>query len=85
MKISEGVPNLEKEQVTSPAVMFGDHMFTAGNHGMAYEEGLAAFPEETDIIDGYLTSKGRFVTREDGLRILRGEEPLNEFESIQKF
>ena len=83
MKSREGLTPPEKEAISACAVMFGDHVFTAGNHGMAYEEGMEAFPNETNIIDGYLTSKGRFVTREDGNRIMRGEEPLDEFESLK--
>ena len=83
MERPEGFAVPEKEAISACAVMFGDHMFTAGNHGMAYEEGLEAFPNETNIIDGYLTSKGRFVTREDGNRIMRGEEPLDEFGSLK--
>jgi hypothetical protein len=67
----ETSPSTEKETIASCAVMFGDQVFEAGNHGMAYEEGREAYPDETNIIDGYTTSTGRFVSREEGMKILR--------------
>lgn len=60
------------ERITSPAIKSSKGVFEGENHGIAYDKADA--PQ--NYVDGYVTNKGRFVTREEAAGIAKGQEQV---------
>jgi len=65
-----------KERIVSCAIQYKDEIYTGPNH-FSIKEGICkAHPEAAEadeFVDGYMTSKDRFLEREKGEVILREE------------
>lgn len=61
------------ERLTSAALKIGDQVFTGSTHGDAFEAALKAGVDPADIVkvdmNGFVTSTGRYVGREEALQI----------------
>lgn len=73
---------MEREKVTAAAIRVSGQVFTASNHGEAFndaEHALGYIPRG-DAEDGFVTSSGRFVDRETAYDIAEdaGQVPQND-------
>jgi len=66
------------EKVEKAALRYKDEVFTGIMHAMAFEDLQAKYPKLTHddiggvIADGFTTSMGRFVSREEAFKMVHG-------------
>ena len=77
MQVHEGRPqSKEREVIERPAVRYMGEVFTGENHALAFEQLAAKHPHLSYknmgnlVEDGFTTSTGRFVDREEAFAIL---------------
>ena len=81
----EGNLNREKgggaEKIKSAALEYNGETFLGANHGLAFGALMQAHPDYAldSIRDGFITSTGRFVSREeaDHIAVMNGQKKLN--------
>jgi len=79
---ARGVEGESVERIDAAAVQYGDDVFVGINHGEAYEKLTAIHPEiiaaNADIKNGFLTSTGRFVSRDEASVIADKAEQIRD-------
>lgn len=75
----------ETERIIASAIKFGDEIFTGKTHVYAIEALEEAHPDwpDSDVRpeDGFMTSAGRFVQRDEAGAIARKAEQLDHLDS----
>lgn len=68
------------ETVGKAALQIGGETFTGQNHGEAFEKFMTKYPEGdfSKFKDGFMTSKGRFVSREEAFDIAKKQDQIKE-------
>lgn len=87
--IEEGKVAAEQEKIKTAAIQVNEKTYEGQIHGDALDKYLAEHPElnhdtfpHDNYKEGYLTSKGRFVDREEGAQIAREQKQLKPVENI---
>jgi hypothetical protein len=87
----EKIPNIESEVevVKQAAISFDGQIFTGWMHGEAFSKARSEMPELVarvgdNFIDGYVTSTGRFVTREEAGRLADEAGQLEHLDDDEK-
>lgn len=78
------LPPPEPEKVGKAALQYKDQIFEGQNHGMALNDIMEKYPDDEfrigtkpgQIRDGFMTTKGRFVSREEAMTIARAQDQL---------
>lgn len=67
------------EKIGKAALQYGDDIFEGTNHGMAFEKLMEKYKDIKDygkVKDGFMTSNGRFVSREEAMEIAKSMDQL---------
>lgn len=76
----------QKERIASAAILYDGKAYTGINHGEAWDKAERRLKKEINVTDkefqgdGFLTSDGRYVDREEALRIATEVDQLNKEE-----
>lgn len=67
------------EKIKSAALQIGKDTIEGGNHGLAFEKWMNANPNQMpkDFKDGFTTTHGRFVSREEAMDIAKKNDQLH--------
>lgn len=78
-------PYLSGERISSAALKYNNEIFEAPNHGIALNDIMEKYPEESSfdklmntVKDGFTTTKGRFVSREEALDIAKKQNQIKD-------
>ena len=84
------IPKFEdaKESITTAAILYAGEIFTGLMHADALQAILRKYPElqlntSTGLIDGFMTSKGRFVDRQEAGAIAKAAQQLEQLHPRQ--
>ncbi len=81
MNTQEGHAQEREEKIISAAILYKGELFVSANHGDAMNEAWTKHPNllseiakgGTSIIEGFVTTTGRFVNREEARKIILGD------------
>ena len=70
----------EREEIKSTAILYKGEIFTGPTHGHAFGELLKSYPdcksEEVMDDDGFITTSGRYVAREEAVKIAQAAKQI---------
>lgn len=72
------------ESVRSAAILWNGEVYAAATHGMALLNLKKTHPEYRAVSEGFVTSTGRFVSREEAKEIAERAEQLNHLDEHQR-
>lgn len=75
-----------KESITTAAILYAGEIFTGLMHADALQAILRKYPElklsaSTGLTDGFMTSKGRFVDRQEAGAIAKAAQQIEHLDS----
>lgn len=72
------------ESIRSAAILWNGEVYTAATHGMALLDLKKSHPDYRAVTEGFMTSMGRFVSREEAKEIAERAEQLNHLDEHQR-
>lgn len=72
-------PKPKGQRELTPALMINGEKFTGENHGMAFEQFMNKYPDQMpkDYKDGFLDKSGKFLSREEAMKVAKEKDLLN--------